>query len=217
MHIGAKAFGGLVPSGFTFSARSKVKKRLPLKDLEGGYSGVEAILVATLLSLLVGAILMPLVTGQFYWHRGESDAEVRREARLAINGMVRDVRHAGYKSTGFDFLKDGKADDITFEADLDDDGSAEVVRYFKDGEILKKSVLKPGDLVATESQVSDHVKSFHLTYFDTADQEKSLTDGALSAENRLKVVLIQVALETSITRAGYTREIALTSEARIRR
>lgn len=184
---------------------------------ESGYTGVEAILVAALLSLLVGAILTPLVTGQFYWHRGESDVEVRRKARLAINEVVRDIRHAGYKSSGFDFWKEGKADDISFEADLDEDGSAETVRYFKDGEILKKSVLKQGDPVATESQVSNHVQSFSLTYFDTVDAEISLTDGALSAENRLRVVLIKVALETSITRAGYTREITLTSEARIRR
>lgn len=185
-----------------------------------GYTGVEAIIVAALLGLLIGAIFMPLVTGQFYWHRGESDAEVRRKARLAIDRVVRDIRHAGYKSTGVDFLKGAKADDITFQADFDEDDSAEIIRYFKDGETLKKSVQKQGELTPSVSQVSEYVKSFNLTYFDTADPPVEIAfeaDGSLSAANRLRVVLVKVSLETSITRAGYTKNIVLTSASRIRR
>lgn len=186
----------------------------------GGYTGVEVIIVAALLSLLIGAIFMPLVTGQFYWHRGESDVQVRRGARLAISKVVRDIRQAGYKVTGFNFLSEAKAHDITFAADLDDDGSAETVRYYQDGANLKKSVQKPGDLTPTVSQVSDDVESFYLTYFDTADPPAEIAfeaDGSLSAANRLKAVLVKVTLKTSITRAGYTKDITLTSAARIRR
>lgn len=188
----------------------------------GGYTGVEVIIVAALLSLLIGAIFMPLVTGQFYWHRGESDVQVRRGARLAISKVVRDIRQAGYKATGFNFLSEAKAHDITFAADLDDDGSAETVRYYQDGANLKKSVQKPGDLTPTVSQVSDAVESFNLTYFDTAEADPPTeiafeTDGSLSAANRLKAVLVKVTLKTSITRAGYTKDITLTSAARIRR
>lgn len=186
----------------------------------GGYTAVELIIVAGLLSLLIGAIFTPLVTGQFYWHRGESDVQVQRKARSALERVIRDIRHAGFRSEGFDYINKARADEISFEADLDDDGTAETVHFFKDGDSLKKGVQLVGELSETVSLVADNVSAFSLTYYENSDPPIKITldaDGNVSSSDLNGIALVEARITTSITRSGYTKEITLNSEALIRR
>lgn len=185
---------------------------------EAGYTATELIVVAALLSLLIGAIFTPLVTGQFYWHRGESDTQVQRKARTAMERVIRDLRHVGYRSLGYQYIKLARADEISFDADLDDDGSAETIHYFVDGEILKKGIQHQG-LSETVSQVIDNVNNFSLTYYDRSDPPGVITfdaDGNIADSDLSRITLIETHITTSITRSGYTKEINLNSEALIR-
>lgn len=188
----------------------------------GGYTAVELIIVAGLLSLLIGAIFTPLVTGQFYWHRGESDVQVQRKARSALERVIRDIQHAGFRSEGLNYIKTARADEISFEADLDDDGTAETVHFYKDGDSLKKGVQLVGELSETVSQVADNVSAFSLTYYDNSDSDPPTevtlgADGNVSSSDLNRIALVEARITTSITRSGYTKEITLNSEALIRR
>lgn len=184
-----------------------------------GFTATELIIVAALLSLLIGAIFMPLVTGQFYWHRGESDAQVQRKARLAIERVVRDLRHAGFRSDASNYVKSAGASEISFEADLDDDGSAETIRFFKDGESLKKGVQLEGETSETVSPIIDKVSDFSLAYYDNSDPPGEIAlggEGTVESSDLKRIALIETQIITSITRSGYTKEITLNSEALIR-
>jgi type II secretory pathway component PulJ len=162
-----------------------------------GFSFVEMIIALGLAVIILTAFVQLYIYSGRATVWGEQRAQSARETRLAMMRMERDFRHAGLIAIGD---CDGDADDIfrdvvgqsfsdsindmfeeaawnavTFQGDVDNDSLTETVRYYLEGDILKRYVWQwdrtykqwvpeiEGRVVGT------HVDFLMFTYFDGAN------------------------------------------------
>ncbi len=125
----------------------------------------------TLIEVLVGLFVLGLLAvsvGAFqkniFFLEGFSRGSLiaQQEGRNAIKEMTKEIRSISSSSTGTYPIDTASQNSFTFYSDIDDDGLKERVRYFLDGTILKKGVLKPvGDPVVYDDNnevVTDFVR-----------------------------------------------------------
>ena len=180
---------------------------------------------ATLVELLIGAVLSLLVLGACTGALGAagrllaalgSRAEVEDTAELAMEAFRFDVRRAGFDpaGAGIEALPAAAADRLTLAADLDGDGvldasSEEITRW-----LCATSPPHLSRLIGAQSlPVAAPVERCELHYLDGAGVELPVDAGGLSTTDRARVrrVILELAVAPTQGSAAAVRhaEVAL--------
>jgi hypothetical protein len=137
----------------------KISKPLPLtkKEASFGFSIIEVIIGIVILGIIGMAIwsfqrdifsLNSIISG---------DIVVEEEMRLIFKTITAEIRSASPSSLGAYPIAEATSTSFTFYCDIDDDGLKERIRYFLDGEILKKGVLKPSGNPLSYNQTDEKI------------------------------------------------------------
>ena len=154
-----------------------------------GFSLLETLVVVVVLVFIVAAIIASIT----YVYRGQrfafEQADATRNARVGIEGAVRNMREASTADNGAYPIVTLATSTMTFYSDIDNDTRIERVRYFLDGDELKRGVVEPSGepptyATSTEvvTRVAQHVRNTALmtplfTFFDTnGDTLSNLSD-----------------------------------------
>ncbi len=100
-----------------------------------GFTLMELLVAATIGVLLVLTIYMMFETNQSTFNKGEADADLQQNARVALDRMVRELRMVGFGSLPLPCttaIQSATATSISFITDLNGDGSSEKIQYTHD-------------------------------------------------------------------------------------
>lgn len=107
---------------------------------------------ATLIEILVTIFIFSLI-GFVIWafqkdifslsDRLQGGLSVEQEVRKALKLMSAEIRSVSPSSVGAYPLAEVGSNSFTFYSDIDEDGLKERIRYFLDGDVFKKGILKP--------------------------------------------------------------------------
>lgn len=189
--------------------------------MERGMTLVETVVwVAVTLSALLA-----IVTSVQYFYRTNNyaveQAAAVSSAQRGIENMVKTMREASYSSNGAYPVIAMSTSSIAFYADIDTDPFIEQVRYFIDGNSLKRGVIDPsGDPPVytnpeTFSSVSDYVRNVEqgVTIFRYYDLNGTLmTDFGDIAEVRF----IETTVVVNINPFRLPNQFTLRSTAALR-
>ena len=91
---------------------------------DAGTGLLELLIAATILTLVVGGVLSMLTGGQNAFESQQADMEMRQEARVALDKIVRETRVAGYDiGTVTEIFSLATTSALQFAADIDDGDS----------------------------------------------------------------------------------------------
>ena len=110
------------------------------------FSGLSLIevLVGMSILLVIGLAIFFFQKDVFSLHRIIStNLNVQYEARFALKNIISEIRSISPSNLGAYPIANAATSTFTFYVDLDSDSLKEKVRYFLDGETLKKGVIKP--------------------------------------------------------------------------
>jgi prepilin-type N-terminal cleavage/methylation domain-containing protein len=93
--------------------------------MKKGLTLIELMIVTVLISIIVAASAVVFLTGLKAWSSGRDRTEIREEAGLAMERMVRDLCQAGTITAATTAM-------ITFTADVDNDSVNETVTFSRD-------------------------------------------------------------------------------------
>ena len=142
----------------------------------------ETIIVILIFTLLMGMISSFVILGYRTQSYTWQQSQAIEEARKGIETMVREIRSARYGEDGAYVIWETQDYEFGFFSDVDRDGDIEKVRYFLDGENLKKGVVEPVGIPAaypttTEKifTISQYVRNSPpiFRYFDKTGNELS--------------------------------------------
>lgn len=132
--------------------------RARLCKLEEGFTLIEMVILLGILS----TILLPTIIFQqdfFKINRlVEGSLSRETEARRLLVSFANEVRSASPSSIGSFLIEQAAIDSFIFFADIDGDGLKERIRYFLNGNILKKGVLKPSISPVTYDPANEVIK-----------------------------------------------------------
>jgi prepilin-type N-terminal cleavage/methylation domain-containing protein len=161
-----------------------------------GFTIIELIVVIALFVILVSVIPMIFLTGLKSWSSGRNRAQIREEANLAMEMMVRDLGQA-------DTITVATASAITFAADVDNDNANETVAYSRDaGNNLIRAVA--GTAIALNSDT----QALTFTYTDL--NNAVFTPTTQADRDNIRVVTIGLRLSNvseniTVASSAYTR------------
>ena len=101
---------------------------------------VIALAIFTGISLLASFFVLDISNFSLFF--GEN-LSVQQELQLSLIPMASEIRAMGPSSTGSYPIASAAAGSFIFYSDSDNDGLFEKIRYFMDGNIFKKGVIKP--------------------------------------------------------------------------
>lgn len=135
---------------------------------------------------------------------GNDQEEAVSNARKASDVVVKELRTAKKSDLG-DYLFDSVAtNSIRFYSDIDHDNSTEKVRYFLDGAVFKKGVIKPTgtplQYLESEERVetlASHINNKSLNIFSYYDTYNNLI--ASSTINLGLIRLVKMSLKINVT------------------
>ena len=124
---------------------------------QAGFSVIEVLLVIFILTLM-GAAVYALQKDVFSLTRFLSQSlVVQDEARRTLKAMTVEVRTASPSSMGAYTIAEATASSFTFYSNIDQDSLVERVRYFLEGDVLKKGVIKPTGIPLTYNPADEVV------------------------------------------------------------
>lgn len=148
-----------------------------------GFSLVETLVLVAVFTLMVGAI-----SGSVWFFYRTNAYTVEQSAAVSsagsgVTNMVRDVREATYSEEGAYPIISMAENELVFYSDVGQDNSVERIRYFLDGDILKRELTRPaGDPPSYPGTPDETAEVAHdvlnisesvpvFTYFDTDGNE----------------------------------------------
>lgn len=184
------------------TTHSRWKKTRP-----SGFTLLEVLLALGIFSLLIVGIVSFFIAGFKNKEIIFEQLSVQSEARKMAQDFVNELRSATVSSIGAYPLATAGTSTIVFYTNLDTDTYRERVRYFVDGTIIKKGIIKPDGNPLTYNPVSEIItESVHsvmatttslFTYYD-----QSYNGGATSTAlnqpvnvSQVRVVGLTVTLE----------------------
>lgn len=109
-----------------------------MKMKKSGFTFIETIIFVSIFSVALGAIVSSILfvyKGQRY---NLQVASATYEARKGIEQTIRDLREASYSDIGSYPIISASSSFINFYSDIDKDSKIEQVKYYLDGDKLKK-------------------------------------------------------------------------------
>lgn len=104
-------------------------------NLERGFTVLEFLIASTIFLIVVLAVYLMYETNQATFAKGEKDADLQQNARVAMDRIVRELRMAGFDPQAkiptpcATAIQSATATSIRFIADVDGDGTTERVEY----------------------------------------------------------------------------------------
>ena len=163
--------------------------------MKKGLTLIELIIVIVLFSVLMISVSWVFIVGLRTWNSGLNRAQIRQDSSLAMEKMVRELSQA-------DSITDAAADEITFLADLDDDGINETVTF----DVNNTELIRTFEGVPTV--LAFDVQGFELSYRDLDDNLLNLPQDTASQKKRddIRVIAISLSMnkadETIILNSG---------------
>lgn len=167
--------------------------------MKKGITLIELIIAVTLFSILGSVVLWVFVVGLRSWDSGRNRADIRQSVNMALERMTRELSQASEITTA-------KAGNITFQADLDQNGTAETITF---------DVTNADNLERTESGVDilmvSNVQDFTLGYYLESDNDTLLSAvNSPATRDTIRVVVISITVnegdETlTFSTSAYTR------------
>ena len=118
-------------------------KMLFNKKNNSGLSIIEVLVVIFILTV-IGVAVAKFQIDIFSFSTSLSNTLVaQQEVRQAFKMMSGEIRSLSVSSIGSYPIAEADSTSFTFYSDIDDDGLKERIRYFLDGNILKKGTIKP--------------------------------------------------------------------------
>ena len=124
--------------------------RYPLSAKEG-FTFAETMVSALIFSILAIAILSVLIVGQKAWHSDTGKVELQQQARLAMDGMIREVRESSFAgiTQPADGANSARLDFATSE-------SGETISYYLDGnQLIREYPAGTERILANDVEVID--------------------------------------------------------------
>lgn len=174
---------------------------------------------------ITSMILLAITQSIQYFYRTNSYAVEQgaaiTSAQRGIESMVKVMREGAYSSTGAWPIIAMATSSFSFYADIDDDPFIEQIRYFLDGNALKRGVIDPsGDPPVytnpeTISVISDYVRNNEQSvatfqYFDAAGNPLA------SLSNIAEVRFVQLTVVVNINPFRMPNQFTLRSTATLR-
>jgi len=108
-----------------------------------GFTYIEMLIAMSIMTMISLALSM-FISNVFTMNRYYSESLTAQEiARRTISVMSAEVRTLSPSSTGAYPIAQAEASSFIFYSDIDNDLFKEQIRYFTDGNVLKKGMIKP--------------------------------------------------------------------------
>lgn len=147
---------------------------------------------------------------------------VQNSARRSLTTMAAEIRSSMYSDAGAYPVVEATANTLTFYTNIDDDINAERVRYFIDGNTLKKGVIEPSgdppEYIGTEqiTTLATYVIN-PSSIFNYYDQDyKGTGDSLAFPVNKSVIKLIRIDLIIDVDTQRLPNPIDITTEANLR-
>jgi prepilin-type N-terminal cleavage/methylation domain-containing protein len=122
---------------------NKKKKRPARTYFKGGFTLIE-ILITIFIITLIGLSIINFQIDVFSLNKRSSDnLDAQIDARKTLKVMSAELRSTSPSNNGSYPLAITATSSLLFYSDVDSDNLKEQIRYFKDGSILKKGLIKP--------------------------------------------------------------------------
>lgn len=127
------------------------------QKLNFGLSTVE-ILIAVFILSLIGVAVFAFQSNVFSLNTILSNSLISQdETRLALRRMTAEIRALSPSSIGAYPIAETNSNSFIFYSDIDNDQLKERIRYFLDGTILKKGIIKPAGIPLTYNPANEIV------------------------------------------------------------
>lgn len=107
---------------------------------------IEVLVAMAIFILIIGGVVEVLLWGM----RGKDvvweQLSTQNEGRKVVQDFINELRRAAASSIGAYPLEKAAAQEIIFYGNIDSDSWRERIRYYLDGKILKKSIIKPAGI-----------------------------------------------------------------------
>lgn len=182
------------------------------KNKKGGFTLVETLFVIGVFVLIVGALTLFSRNVFFYGNYVTTGLNDSNNGRAAIKNMIAEIRTASTSDNGSYVIALANATAFTFYSDIDDDGLKEKVRYFLNGTLLQKGVIKPTGspltYVAGNEKISTIISNVtNTTIFNYYDENYDGTTAALSSPvtiSSVRLIKITITIDADPNRAPIT-------------
>ena len=152
---------------------------------ERGLSLIELLVAMAMAGLVMAATLTLLLAGNTAHAVGTARAEATQSARVALERMSSELRHAGYdpQGTRFEPILVAEPDRVTLQRDLNENGvidpTRERITYLLRGTVLRR------EAGGGAQPLAEGVTGLWLTYYDRAGEPT--TDPARVASVGIRV------------------------------
>jgi len=136
---------------------------------ERGFSLIELLVAMAMAGLVMAATVTLLLAGHAAHAVGTARAEATQSARVALERMGSELRHAGYdpQGTRFEPILVAEPARVTLQRDLNENGvidpTRERITYLLRGTVLRR------DAGGGAQPLAEGVSGLQLTYYDRAD------------------------------------------------
>ena len=159
---------------------------------KNGFSLIELMVVLAILGIIILGLVTFFTGGTKSWVAGQSQLEAQRNARQAMDRMVKEIREADYINSS------SVSSQIDFNTPFD--GS------------ISYSLSESGDLKRGFNLIINNVQSLAFTYFDNSD---TAVDLPLTVETASKISKVHIDLKVDVDDDG-NPDITLNTDVSLR-
>lgn len=126
-------------------------------NYKNGFTIIETLFGVAIFVLVVGVLTFFSRNVWIYnsfISAGLTDTDTERQM---LKTMVAEIRTASSSSTGAYAILEANSSSITFYSDIDNDGLKEKIRYFQNGSLLQKSLVKPTGSPPAYNQANEKI------------------------------------------------------------
>jgi prepilin-type N-terminal cleavage/methylation domain-containing protein len=177
-----------------------------------GFTLIELLVYMLIFSSLVFLSSDFIINGFRSTTYGIEQEEATRVARKTVDQMTLEIREAKTSSCGDYLLDDVSSQNFSFYSNSDDDSVIEKIRYFIDGNELKKGVINATGTPLTYSVsdeiisvVAEYINNQTITIFTYYDTNQNLIINPSGDKNKIRLIKIYLLVNVTpeIMRADY--------------
>ena len=170
----------------------KMKKVIKIKINRKGFSLIEMMVALGILSLIIIGLVTFFSGGTRAWVTGQYQLEAQRNARFAMDRMVREIREADY------IVNSSISSSIDFHTPFHGN-----ISYSLSGNDLKRG----------SNTVINNVQTLDFSYFDNSDTE--INAFPLSYEDASKISKVHINLQVDVDQDS-SPDVTLNSDINLR-
>ena len=169
-----------------------------------GFTLVEMLVYILIFSSLVFMSSDFIINGFRSTTYGIEQEEATKIAKKTVDYMILEIREAKRSNRGDYLLDDVSSQSFSFYSDIDSDSNVEKIRYFLDGDLLKRGVIEPvgspleyissNEIIEIVAENINNQALDIFTYYDT-NQNQIINPGG----DRDKIRLIKIYLLVNVT------------------